>query len=74
MHLLKKLTFVLTALFSCLSVSAQGQKQEAKDSLVVLLSSKSAQMVDVEGARYRKVVGPARFLHNNTYLICDTAL
>ena len=27
-----------------------------------------------EGARYRKVVGPARFLHNNTYLICDTAL
>ena len=74
MHLLKKLTFVLTALFSCLSLSAQGQKQEDKDSLVVLLSSKSAQMVDVEGARYRKVVGPARFLHNNTYLICDTAL
>ena len=31
-------------------------------------------MVDVEGARYRKVIGPARFLHNNTYLICDTAL
>ena len=56
---------------ACLSLSAQ--EQEKKDSLVVLLSSKSAQMVDVEGARYRKVVGPARFLHNNTYLICDTA-
>lgn len=40
----------------------------------MLLSSKSAQMVDVEGAKYRKVVGPARFLHNNTYLLCDTAL
>ena len=45
-----------------------------KDSLVVLLSSKSAQMVDVKGASYRKVIGPARFLHNDTYLLCDTAL
>lgn len=74
MHLLKKLTLALTVLLSCLSLSAQGQKQEDRDSLVVLLSSKSVQAVDVEGARFRKVVGPARFLHNNTYLICDTAL
>ena len=74
MPLLKKLSFVIAALLACLSLSAQNNKQEDKDSLVVLLSSKSAQMVDVEGARYRKVVGPARFLHNNTYLICDTAL
>ena len=49
------------------------QKTESQDSLVVLISSKSAQMVDVEGASYRKVVGPARFLHNDTYLLCDTA-
>ena len=48
--------------------------QEEKDSLVILLSSKSAQMVDIEGASYRKIVGPARFLHNGTYLLCDTAL
>lgn len=74
MRLLKKLSFVIAALLACLSLSAQNNKQEDKDSLVVLLSSKSAQMVDVEGARYRKVIGPARFLHNNTYLICDTAL
>ena len=74
MHLLKKITLILIALSACLSLSAQNKKQEDKDSLVVLLSSKSAQMVDVEGARYRKVIGPARFLHNNTYLICDTAL
>lgn len=40
----------------------------------MLMSSKSAQLVDIEGASYRKVIGPARFLHNNTYLICDTAL
>lgn len=73
MHLLRRLTILLLSFISCLSLAAQNQKQQEKDSLVVLLSSKSAQMVDMEGARYRKVVGPARFLHNNTYLICDTA-
>ena len=74
MHLLKKLILILSFLALCLSAVAQNQKQETKDSLVVLLSSKSAQMVDLEGSRSRKVVGPARSLHNNTYLICDTAL
>ena len=37
------------------------------------MSSQSAQIVDIQGASYRKVIGPARFLHNNTYLLCDTA-
>ncbi|MBP3663027.1 MAG: hypothetical protein J6J25_07975 [Bacteroidales bacterium] len=50
------------------------QQEQEQDSLVVLISAKSAQMVDIEGASYRKVIGPARFLHNNTYLLCDTAL
>ena len=49
------------------------QNTESQDSLVVLVSSKSAQVVDVDGASYRKVIGPARFLHNDTYLLCDTA-
>ena len=53
---------------------AAQQKSQQEDSLVVLLSAQSAQMVDIEGASYRKVVGPARFLHNDTYLLCDTAL
>ena len=74
MSLFRKFILSAVALTACLSLSAQNKKSEEKDSLVVLLSSKSAQMVDIEGARYRKVVGPARFLHNNTYLICDTAL
>lgn len=55
----------------------QGNKQssqEQKDSLVVLLSSKSAHTIELDGVNYRKIVGPARFLHNGTYLICDTAL
>ena len=62
---------LLLAVFFCLPVLAQKEEQ---DSLVILMNSKSAQMVDVKGASYRKVVGPARFLHNNTYLLCDTAL
>ncbi len=73
MRLLKKLIFLFSALLCAFPLFAQNQETETKDSLVQLLSSKSAQMVDVEGARYRKVVGPARFLHNGTYLICDTA-
>ena len=47
---------------------------EDKDSLVMLLSAKSAQLIEERGEHFRKVFGPARFLHNGTYLICDTAL
>ena len=73
MRILRTIVFILLALIGGrMSVSAQGKQDQ--DSLVVLLSSKSAQMVDVAGASYRKVVGPARLLHNNAYLICDTAL
>ena len=66
-----KLIIICLALLAGLPVVAQ--KTESQDSLVVLVSSKSAQVVDVDGASYRKVVGPARFLHNDTYLLCDTA-
>lgn len=63
---------MILALSACLSLFAQ--QNEPQDSLVWLMSAKSAKMVDVEGASYRKVIGPARFLHNGTYLLCDTAL
>ena len=66
-----KLIIIFLALFAGIPVVAQ--KTESQDSLVVLVSSKSAQVVDVDGASYRKVIGPARFLHNDTYLLCDTA-
>ena len=64
----------LSFVSGAVSAASAGQQEEQKDSLVVLLSSKSAQMVDIKGASYRKVIGPARFLHNGTYLLCDTAL
>ena len=68
---MKILLCFISALISCLPVLAQNTDQG--DSLVVLMSSQSAQIVDIQGASYRKGIGPARFLHNNTYLLCDTA-
>ena len=73
MQFLKNISVLLLAVLAGLPLFAQ-EKQEEQDSLVVLISAQSAQMVDIEGAAYRKVIGPARFLHNNTYLLCDTAL
>ena len=82
MKFLRNLIVMMLAVLVGFSVmsSAKGQsadgngKKEEKDSLVFLLSSKSAQTVVIDGVSYRKVVGPARFLHNGTYLLCDTAL
>ena len=73
MQFLKKIYVLLLAIMAGIPLCAQ-EKQEEQDSLVVLISAQSAQMVDIEGAAYRKVIGPARFLHNDTYLLCDTAL
>ena len=72
MKALRKAAYILVTILSLL-YSIHIHAQEQKDSLVILMSATSAQMVDVEGASYRKVIGPARFLHNGTYLICDTA-
>lgn len=69
---MRRLVYILLAMLAVLPLSAQ--KQEEKDSLIWLMSAKSAKLVDVEGGRYRQVIGPARFLHNGTYLLCDTAL
>ena len=59
-------------LFCSAAFSGYAQ-QEDRDSLVVLISAKSAQAVVRDGYSFRKVIGPARFFHNNTYLLCDTA-
>ena len=82
MKLFRNILIVALAFVASVSVMSGAQNKndknsgakEEKDSLVILLSSKSAQMVDIKGASYRKIVGPARFLHNGTYLLCDTAL
>lgn len=80
MRSFKGLAAIILAYVLCLSLASRGQarggdgREGTQDSLVVLLSAKSAQMLDIDGVSYRKVVGPARFLHNGTFLLCDTAL
>ena len=62
--------FHIVALLLVLTLSAKAQE----DDKVRLISAQSAQLIDKDGVSWRKVVGPAKFFHNNTYLICDTAL
>ena len=69
--------YLLLAALSIVTASTPvwGQRRkERKDSLVTLVSAKSAQLIEKGGQNFRKVTGPARFLHNNTYLLCDSAL
>lgn len=62
--------FHIVALLLALAFTAKAQE----DDKVRLISAQSAQLIDKDGVSWRKVVGPAKFFHNNTYLICDTAL
>ena len=66
----------LLLVFAPVSLEAQGRRagsQEDRDSLVRLISADMARLVEVDGQQYRKVVGNAVFLHNGTYLRCDSA-
>ena len=65
--------YVLFAL-TLLGAALPSYAQDRKDSLVTLVSAKSAALIERNGQSFRKVVGPARFLHNNTYLLCDSAM
>ena len=68
----KSIALLLSLTAAGFAVKAQEQPRE--DGKVKLLSAQSAQLIERNGESYRKVVGPARFFHNNTYLLCDTAL
>ena len=66
---------VLLLPFAVAALAYGPHPQDAPDNQkVYLLSSRSAQLIEKDGESFRKVVGPAKFLHNNTYLLCDTAL
>jgi len=73
----RRLVHTVCCLLSALTAVAPLYAQEKKkdDGKVHLISAQSAQLIEEkEGQSYRKVIGPARFLHNDTYLLCDTAL
>lgn len=50
------------------------QEKTEEDSLARLVRADTLQVVEIRGVSYRKVKGNAAFLHNNTYLLCDSAL
>ncbi len=68
------LSAFFAAFFLLSSFTGSAQQKEEADSLVRLIEANSAHLQEINGISYRKVIGPARFLHNNTYLLCDTAL
>ena len=68
----RRLTIFLCLFWAVLPAFAQ--EQADTDSLVRLMSAQSVHIVEREGEKVREVYGPARFLHNNTYLVCDTAV
>ncbi len=53
---------------------AQQQKQRPEESLVRLIDAKSAILTTFMGREFRKVSGPAQFLHNNALILCDSAI
>ena len=65
---------VYSILLLLLSISLSAQNTERRDSLVRLLGCDELQQVEEYGQSYRKALGHARFEHNSTLLICDTAL
>ena len=60
--------------FAAAALASGPQQKTPEEDKVHLISAQSAQLIEKDGENYRKVVGPAKFLHNNTYLLCDTAL
>ena len=70
--LAKRLAYSFLLLLISFSLSAQ--QSERKDSLVRLLGCDMLQQLENDGQCYRQALGNARFEHNSTLLVCDTAL
>lgn len=64
---------VFAALFTAYAPLSAQNSSERTDSLVRLLNGQSLRLIEKDGVPLRKAVKPT-FLHNGTYLICDTSL
>ncbi|HOO42186.1 MAG TPA: OstA-like protein [Bacteroidales bacterium] len=74
-----RILLFLVTIAGCITAShhllGQSSVQErSEDDKVHLISAKVAEMYELFGVSYRKVTGPASFLHNDTYILCDTAI
>ena len=68
-------SFILSLLSAALLTPLSAQTNRGQtDSVVVLMNAKSLELLEDEGGtQFRRAID-ARFLHNNTYLVCDSAL
>ncbi|NMB36630.1 MAG: hypothetical protein GX993_01135, partial [Bacteroidales bacterium] len=73
MSFIRKALHIVALVFCTLPLAAQGNLSE--EDVFRLVDAASAQQFEEFGINYRRVVGdPARFLHNNTFLLCDSAI
>lgn len=71
---LRKPFIALLLLAALVRPSSAQTNRGQTDSVVVLMNAKSLELMeDRFGFHYRKAI-EARFLHNNTYLVCDSAM
>ena len=67
-----KTTFLLFFLIVVLPL--RGQQNLEEERYVRLIKANTAEMYQNESRNVRRITGPAQFLHNNTLIICDTAI
>ncbi len=71
--MLRKLSTLFLTLIPILLFSQDSLKNQ-ENRLVRLIYAQSAEHKQIEGKEFRKVTGPAQFLHNNALIFCDTAI
>jgi len=71
---MRRIFFIIVLSLLSPYLFAQQQKQRPEESLVRLIDAKSAILTTYMGREFRKVSGPAQFLHNNALILCDSAI
>ncbi len=74
MPLRKAIILATTLSLMLFPAIVRAQDESDSDSLVRLDYARTAELIEIDGQNVRKVIGPAEFMHNNTYMLCDTAL
>lgn len=64
---------LLLALLACSPLLWAQKKPVKEDNVFRLVQAERAEQYEQYGLHYRLVKGHARFLHNDTYLLCDSA-
>ena len=72
MPLLRKILSSVALLFCVFSLWAQ-ESQPPQDSVFRLVQADLARQIETYGTHYRIAQGNAKFFHNDTYFLCDSA-